>query len=69
MINVKAIRKKLHLNQQEFAKICGLSRVYISNLENGKVKNPGIETIDKIKKSVTSYIFFNDDVQYIEQDG
>ena len=59
MINVKAIRKKLKMSQEEFAKICDLSRVYISNLENGKIKNPGINTIEGIKKSVIDYIFLN----------
>ena len=56
-MNVKAIRKKLHLSQDEFAKICGLSRVYISNLENNKVENPGSKTLEQIKKAIHDYIF------------
>lgn len=31
-----AIREKLELNQVEFAKLLGLSRVTISNMESGK---------------------------------
>lgn len=58
-LNVKRIRKKLKMNQSDFAKICGLSRVYISILENGKVNNPGVKTIEKIKKSVINYIFLD----------
>lgn len=67
-MNIKEIRKRLKLSQQEFANICGLSRVYISNLENGKIKNPGVNTLDQIRKSIENYIFFTKDVKYSVQD-
>ncbi len=59
VMNIKKIRKKLKISQQEFAKICGLSRTYISNLENDKIHNPGIKTVETIKKSIIDYIFLN----------
>lgn len=67
-MNIKEIRKKLKMSQQEFADICGLSRVYISNLENGKINNPGINTLNQIRSAVEKYIFFTDDVKYSIQE-
>lgn len=61
-MNIKSIRKKLHLSQEEFAKICNVSRVYISNLENNKINNPGSKTLEQIRKAVENYIFFDNNV-------
>lgn len=58
-LNVKSIRKKLKMSQSTLANICGLSRVYISNLENNKIYNPGIKTLEKIKKAIIDYIFLD----------
>lgn len=58
-MDIKDIRKKIKMSQREFALMCGVSRVYISNLENNKIKNPGSKTLGQIKKSVEEYIFLN----------
>lgn len=56
-MDLKQIRKRLHLSQTEFADICKISRVYLSNLENNKVDNPGSKTLENIKKAIIDYIF------------
>ena len=67
-MNLKQIRKRLHLSQAEFAEICQISRVYLSNLENDKVDNPGSKTLENIKQSIIEYIFFGKDVKNTKQE-
>ncbi|MBQ1292717.1 MAG: helix-turn-helix transcriptional regulator [Clostridiales bacterium] len=54
---IKEFRKLNDLNLEEFGKMCGLSRSYISMLENnkdprGNPVNPSLETIDKIATAI-----------------
>lgn len=54
---IKEFRKLNDLNLEEFGKMCGLSKSYISMLENnkdprGNPVNPSLETIDKIAGAI-----------------
>jgi transcriptional regulator with XRE-family HTH domain len=54
---IKEFRKLNDLNLEEFGKLCGLSKSYISMLENnkdprGNPVNPSLETIDKIASAI-----------------
>lgn len=66
-MDIRNIRKKLNMSQQEFSDLCGVSRVYISNLENNKINNPGSKTLKQIEESVNNYIFFSDNVNHTQQ--
>lgn len=66
-MDIKNIRKKLNMSQQEFGNLCGVSRVYISNLENNKINNPGSKTLRQIEESINNYIFFSNDVNHTQQ--
>jgi transcriptional regulator with XRE-family HTH domain len=44
------IRKKKKISQIEFAKMCGISRVYISRIENGHQVQPSQVILDKMCK-------------------
>lgn len=45
---IKEAREKAGLSLYRLAKLSGVSRSYIYYLENGKRKNPTIETLKKI---------------------
>jgi len=54
---IKEFRRLNDLNLEEFGKMCGLSKSYISMLENnkdprGNPVNPSLETIDKIASAI-----------------
>jgi DNA-binding transcriptional regulator YiaG len=49
---VYATRKKLSLTQESFAKKCGVSKGFISQLENGRHEGIGFRTLDKIMNAV-----------------
>lgn len=54
---IREFRKLNDLSLEEFGKMCGLSRSYISMLENnkdprGNPVNPSLETIDKIATAI-----------------
>lgn len=66
-MDIKDMRKKLKMSQREFSDLCGVSRVYISNLENNKIKNPGSNTLKQIEESVKNYIFFSQNVNQTQQ--
>lgn len=45
--NIRAIRKKAHLSQFEFAEDCGISKDTLSLIERGKY-NPSVELLQMI---------------------
>lgn len=45
---IKQLRIKNNLTMIELSKLCKVSQSYISDLENGKIKNPSIIKIEKI---------------------
>lgn len=74
--NIKKIRKENGLTQTEFSKKIGISRTYLSDLENSR-KSPSVETLDKIAKKLnvsTTYLLngdkyallYNQDIEAID---
>jgi len=60
--NIKKIRKENGLTQAEFSKRIGISRTYLSDLENSR-KSPSVETLDKIANKLdvsTTYLLNGD---------
>lgn len=50
--NVKRLREEKNLSQSELARLSGVSQSYISELEDGKAKNPSIKTLGKIAEAL-----------------
>lgn len=50
---IKGFRKEKGLTQQELAKSTGLSRSYLSDVENNR-KNPSIRTVESIAKKLNT---------------
>lgn len=50
--NIKTIRDQKKISQYRLSKRTGISQSYISELENGKYKNPTIDIIHKIAKAL-----------------
>jgi len=46
-ISIKKLRTKLKMSQNDFAKACGISMSYLSEIERG-LKNPTIDIVLKI---------------------
>lgn len=62
--NIKKIRYEKGLTIYQIAKMVDLTPSYISNLENGRKKNPTKEVMDKISKALgksVSEIFYSED--------
>ena len=49
---LKQLREKRGLTQQALAKRAGIAQGYLSELEAGREKNPGIETLRKLAKAL-----------------
>jgi transcriptional regulator with XRE-family HTH domain len=49
---LKRLREAKGLSQLELAKRAGVAQGYVSELEAGQKKNPGIETLRKIAKAL-----------------
>lgn len=47
---ITELRTGLRLNKTEFAKLIGISRVYLSNIESGKKVNLSKDLLDRICK-------------------
>lgn len=62
--NLKTIRKELNLTQLEFAEKVGLSRSYLSDLENDR-KNISIFTAIKMARTLSISVnkLINDDIE------
>jgi len=74
--NIKKIRKENGLTQAEFTKKIGISRTYLSDLENNR-KSPSVETLDKMAEKLgvsTTYLIngdkyallYNQDIEAID---
>ena len=74
--NIKKIRKENGLTQAEFSKKIGISRTYLSDLENNR-KSPSVETLDKMAEKLgvsTTYLIngdkyallYNQDIEAID---
>ncbi len=73
MINkVAALRNTKGFSQAHFAKIIGISRPYLSEIETGKAKNIGGNLMLRIAKELGSQvedIFFDLSVSYTQHDN
>ena len=49
---IRELRKAKNLTMSELANICKISQSYISDLENGNVKNPSITKMEKIAEAL-----------------
>lgn len=49
--NLKRIRTERGISQSDIAKSLGVSRGFVSNIENGK-RNPTLATISKLAKAI-----------------
>ncbi len=54
-LKIRKLRADFHMTQAQFAKKLKVDTAYLSNLENGN-KNPTIDTIEKIAKSLGTSI-------------
>lgn len=48
MILLKQEREKSRLSQAELARLSGVKQQTVSQIENGAIKNPGIETMNAL---------------------
>ena len=55
--NIKQLRKSKGLTQELFAKETGISRSYLSDLENNR-KSPTVETLEKISRKMNTSLKF-----------
>lgn len=63
-LNLKIARIKKKITQKELAEIVGVSREQIVALENGRAKNPNLDTIKKISNALEVSpldLFFNEE--------
>lgn len=63
---VKQTRKEMNLTQQEFAKLLGISRGNLGDLENGKNKGGNLSLIRKLSevtgKEISYFLNSDDDI-------
>jgi len=61
--NIRAIRKERKLTQEELAKNMGISRTYLSDIENSR-KNPSSKTLESLSEKLnTSTIYLMNGIQ------
>lgn len=49
---IKLLRLERGLRQGDIEKVAGICRSHISNIESGKIGNPGLYTLEKIAKAL-----------------
>lgn len=66
--NIKKIRKEKKLSQQELSELMGISRSYLSDVENDRY-NPSIKTITQLAKQLgvsTTYLMASDSTERVK---
>ena len=61
---IKLLRMEMGLSQGDIEKDSGICRSHLSNIESGKVGNPGLYTLERIAKALKvsiSYLFHFDE--------
>jgi transcriptional regulator with XRE-family HTH domain len=61
---IRLLRLERGLSQVEIEKIAHISRSHLSNIESGKIENPGLHTLEKIAEALKvtiSYLFHFDE--------
>ncbi|ACV64692.1 transcriptional regulator, XRE family [Desulfofarcimen acetoxidans DSM 771] len=51
MFTIRKLRIKYGVTQEKLAQKVGISRIYLSELENGRKKNPSTTLLEKIAKN------------------
>lgn len=68
---IKEIREQKGMTQEELAKKTGISRNYITELENNKKENPSLKTMHKIaialNKKITDIYVANSDTEELKK--
>jgi transcriptional regulator with XRE-family HTH domain len=47
-LRIKELRERMGWTQEQLAQFSGYSRVYINDLENGRIANPSVNAIKKL---------------------
>ena len=55
---IKELRKSKNLTQEEFSEQIGISRSYLSDIENNR-KSPSVETLDKLAERSKCFLVIN----------
>lgn len=50
--NIRQYRKRQGLSQDKLSKLADVSHIYIVKLELGSIKNPGVNTVQKIAQAL-----------------
>lgn len=61
---IKLLRLERSLSQRDIERVSGICRSHISNIESGKIGNPGLQTLEKVAKALKvsiSYLFHFDE--------
>ena len=63
--NLKHIRKRMNMTQEELATKMEISQSYLSDIENGR-KNPSIKTVKKLADGLGVSVneLFNDSIKF-----
>lgn len=65
---LKSLREARNLSQGELAKLSGIKREYLSRYENGRLKNPTLNTMTKLAKGLgfaDAAIFLTNDAKVL----
>ena len=49
---IREYRKAVNLTQEEFAELAGMTRASVEAIENGRIENPGMESLIGIAKAM-----------------
>ena len=49
---IREYRQATQMTQQEFADLAGMTRASVEAIENGRIENPGMETLIGIAKAM-----------------
>lgn len=49
---IRLLRLERGLSQVDIEKAAGISRSHLSNIESGKIENPGLHTLERIAKAL-----------------
>ena len=52
MFRIRKLRIKYGVTQEKLAKKVGISRIYLSELENGRKRNPSTPLLEKIAQTL-----------------
>jgi transcriptional regulator with XRE-family HTH domain len=61
---IRLLRLERGLSQVDIEKAAGISRSHLSNIESGKIENPGLHTLERIAAALKisiSYLFHFDE--------